>query len=136
MTQADRAVRGSWLEAGFSPSSLKGAEKEQCGLVLRKTRSSFVSHLEDILCINAYRDSQNSFVTASLVPGQGEFSQAQPTQICLRRDSQIIPIFGLVLRKRGQIACFKKLSGTLNNSVFFFFLRGGDLVGCPISLLG
>lgn len=84
--------------------SLKGTEK-RCGLVLKKTRSSFVSRF-DGLCTNAYRDSQNSFMTAPVVNGQGGFSQAGLAQICLRRESQITSIFGLELRNKGQTACF------------------------------
>lgn len=90
---------------------------------MKKTRASFVSHLE-VLCVNAHRGCQNSFMTAPLVSGQGGLSQARLTQICLRRESQIVPIFGLVLRKRGQTACFRKLSGTLNKGSFFFFVKG------------
>lgn len=57
-----------------APSSLKGTEKKKYGLVLKKTRPGFASHL-DGLCISAYHNSQNSFMTVPLVNRQGGFSR-------------------------------------------------------------
>lgn len=92
------------------PSSLKGTEKKKYGLVLKKTRLGFASHL-DGLRISAYHNSQNSSMTAPLVNGQRGVSQARLIQICLRRESQIIPIFGLELRKRGRLLVSKHFLG-------------------------
>lgn len=116
----------------FPLSSSKEAEEKKCVLVLKKTRSSFVS-CSDGLCINAYHDSQNSIVTALLVNGQGGFSQARFTQICLRRESQIIPIFGLVLRKEGTNCLFLKTFWDIKQQVsfspfFFFFFKEGEII--------